>query len=351
MLGDGSLACRTNDAGDRLETLLHYAGGTCETPSSRAVRGFGYAYDGLGDRVLLQDTWDDGSLFLRFEAQFAVAAAGSSSRPTPTRRARGRTRAATARASGACPVPDVPPAHYLTALAPSARPPPLRRLRPAARHRRPARRWGERASYDLAGRTRAADAGGSRTWGPDSTLTDAGAAAGSLGSYTYDADGLRRRKLSPAADEGERLSVYDGGALVAELDAGTLAPRLLYLSAGEVLGVVDYASADPDGHVEWLHRDGMRSIVERTALDSVSGEARRVAGPFRYDAWGTLRDVSAPMPADGSTHLAYTGHVLDPETGLVYAKARYLVPELGRFLSDPYEGSLTTPSLHRSVCA
>ena len=42
--------------------------------------------------------------------------------------------------------------------------------------------------------------------------------------------------------------------------------------------------------------------------------------------------------------VGFTSHINDSETGLVYAKARYLEPETGRFLSeDPFRGSVGDP--------
>ncbi|WP_233843692.1 RHS repeat-associated core domain-containing protein [Dyella sp. 2HG41-7] len=51
---------------------------------------------------------------------------------------------------------------------------------------------------------------------------------------------------------------------------------------------------------------------------------------FDYRPYG---DQALGQPPDGP---GYTGHVNDPDTGLVYMQARYYDPELGRFLSvDP----------------
>ncbi|MDF1566371.1 MAG: hypothetical protein P1V51_25290 [Deltaproteobacteria bacterium] len=217
--------------------------------------------------------------------------------------------------------------------------------------------------YDDAGRTltrteaTGPTAGLPRTyqWNADDSLRTATAPDGSqLGGYAYDAASLRRRKLSSAAAEGDRLYVYDGSSLLAELDAVTGAPVLVYVYGTELLGVLDYRTGSEQA--QWLHRDGSRSVVERTAEDPATGTAVRIAGPYRFDAWGQYRGQGATgetPTTDGSTKVGYTGHLFDAETGLVYAKARYYVPEDGRFLSqDPLEGEMgAAPSLHRYAYA
>ena len=68
-----------------------------------------------------------------------------------------------------------------------------------------------------------------------------------------------------------------------------------------------------------------------------------------YDAWGNERErvgVSA-------NKFTFTGHELDEETGLIYAKARFYDPDVGRFLTqDSFLGDVSNvPSLHRYLYA
>ena len=68
---------------------------------------------------------------------------------------------------------------------------------------------------------------------------------------------------------------------------------------------------------------------------------------IQYDALGKNRNNTAPTSAEPK--LGYTGHQLDVETGVVYARARYHDSELGIFLSsDPREpGVGDAPWLNR----
>ena len=93
----------------------------------------------------------------------------------------------------------------------------------------------------------------------------------------------------------------------------------------------------------FLHLDALRSTVN---LTDEGGSARQ---SILYDAWGHERErigVSA-------NKFTFTGHELDEETGLVYAKARFFDPDVGRFLSqDAFLGeSSEPPSLHRYMYA
>jgi RHS repeat-associated protein len=69
--------------------------------------------------------------------------------------------------------------------------------------------------------------------------------------------------------------------------------------------------------------DGLGSV---TALTDGTGA---VAGRLRYSAFGVPQ--SSGITNDGFT---FTGHQYDSATGLVYARARYYDPTIGRFLSE-----------------
>ncbi|MBT2143981.1 MULTISPECIES: RHS repeat-associated core domain-containing protein [unclassified Rhodanobacter] len=80
-------------------------------------------------------------------------------------------------------------------------------------------------------------------------------------------------------------------------------------------GTVTYVYTDPQG----------TPLAEADASGNITAR-------FEYTPYG----VSVPSMGAAPNGVGYTGHVSDPETGLVYMQARYYDAEVGRFLSvDP----------------
>ena len=91
---------------------------------------------------------------------------------------------------------------------------------------------------------------------------------------------------------------------------------LLFLALGVAhAGTVTYVYTDPQG--------------TPLAEADVNGN---ITATYNYTPYGSMApNMSAPPNGPG-----YTGHVNDPDTGLVYMQARYYDPAVGRFLStDP----------------
>jgi len=74
----------------------------------------------------------------------------------------------------------------------------------------------------------------------------------------------------------------------------------------------------------YIHTDQLDSPIAETDATGL------VTARFRYEPFGLSLEAS---PVAGPS---YTGHVLDPNSGLIYMEARYYDPVIGRFLStDP----------------
>jgi RHS repeat-associated protein len=154
-----------------------------------------------------------------------------------------------------------------------------------------------------------------------------------VGTYGYDAQGLRITKQTAG---GLARYVYDqDSVLLRRDDSGT---KKYDYGPDRLLSVDDSAL----GRAYYLF-DALGSVVDLTT------PAGTLLAQYKYDAWGNLRS-SVDTPANV---FGFTGHEMDPETGLIYAKARFYDPEIGRFLShDPFEGDVgNPPSLHRYLYA
>ncbi|RDH44541.1 RHS repeat domain-containing protein [Zooshikella ganghwensis] len=157
----------------------------------------------------------------------------------------------------------------------------------------------------------------------------------SVGQFLYDARGLRVEKLG---NRGLERYTYDEQSVLAQLDS-TNQPIAHYdYGPGRLM-----ALTHRDEGTAFYHFDALGSIVNLTTT------AGAVQTRTLYDAWGHHR----LQEGDSWNRFGFTGHEEDPETGLVYAKARFYDPDVGRFLSmDAWEGDLTlAPSLHKYLYA
>ncbi len=151
------------------------------------------------------------------------------------------------------------------------------------------------------------------------------------GYYQYDYQGLRIRKSG--GPEGTVRYVYDDQSVLQQTDDN-----------GFTLSKYDYG---PDRLLSLNNTSEGRQFYLFDALGSISNLIQpdgALKARYRWDAWGNLRS----QVGSSANVFGFTGHELDDETGLYYAKARFYDPELGRFLTeDPVFGDLSDPpSLH-----
>ena len=137
-------------------------------------------------------------------------------------------------------------------------------------------------------------------------------------SYVYDGDGKRASKTVSSVTTPY---LYDANrGLPVLLEDGT---RRYVWGLGLTYEVESSAALV-------YHVDGLGSV--RALTDST----KAVVQTYESDEFGV------PIAATGgsSQPFGYTGEQRDPENGLVYLRARYYDPSLGRFLSrDPHAGS------------
>lgn len=87
--------------------------------------------------------------------------------------------------------------------------------------------------------------------------------------------------------------------------------------------------ADNGTNRKYLLADALGST--RNLIDSTGATVKS----YNYDVFGSIRTQSG----SGSTSFKFTGEQTDDESGLIFLRARYYDPEIGRFISkDPFRG-------------
>ncbi len=160
------------------------------------------------------------------------------------------------------------------------------------------------------------------TWSDADRLTSVTAPNGTTSTYRYDAIG---RRLEVNDNGSIRRFVYSGWNLRNEFD-GSNALRATYV-----------AGLFPDSVYE-IVRDGTRyyplfdGVGSVTTLTDATGAT---VGRVRYSVFGVPQSSGVTENA-----VSFTGHQFDAATGLIYARARYYDPTLGRFLSQDPESAV-----------
>jgi len=120
--------------------------------------------------------------------------------------------------------------------------------------------------------------------------------------------------------------VYDGQTVIGEIRSdGT--KRWYVLGA---MGYVCRIDEGANGEIlarDYFVYDGLGSC---RALVSSNGV---VVAKYDYDVYGSVRGQEGQR-ANNFKYVAQIGHPTDEETGLIYMRARYYDPEIGRFVSE-----------------
>jgi RHS repeat-associated protein len=170
-------------------------------------------------------------------------------------------------------------------------------------------------------------------WDARNTLTAVYENGTEVGRYDYDRNLIRVRRTT----QTENVEyVLDDKHVLNELDGSQAGKPSIrrYHYGTKVLAVTESAGTS------YVLNDGIGSATDFWSASGTLAKSRQ------YDAWGNFRNGTAP--AAGEAKVAYTGHQYDPETGWVYAKARYYDSGLGVFLSrDSYPfGPTDAPNLY-----
>ena len=159
-------------------------------------------------------------------------------------------------------------------------------------------------------------------------------------TYAYAGDGLRRHKTAPDGTVTEFTWDRSGALplLLAEATRppGAAAPskivRYVYSPDGTVLAQITEQGGTQT--IRWYHHDQIGST--RALTDNTGTVTTR----YSYTPFGE------PQAQDGDDliTMGWAGEYQDPETGLVYLRARYYDPKTAQFLTrDPIEHTTFDP--------
>lgn len=196
----------------------------------------------------------------------------------------------------------------------------------------------EQYSYDRVGRIterRHATAGQTTyTWDDRGYLIQV-TQPGATISYTYDALGQRKTKtVDGVTTRYVTAPIFGLSHVLMELDSNN-AIRRTYLYGGHT-----QLSEEPNP----AQRSADRYLLQGGSVANIThavNSAGVVENAYGYDAFGLRTTIAT---AGATTRHGYTGEQYDEETGLLYLRARYYDPAIGRFISvDPYLGRLEEP--------
>ena len=173
-------------------------------------------------------------------------------------------------------------------------------------------------AYDPNGNlTSRSDSGLSLVYDALNQLTQA-TLGGQVSGYAYDDQGRRIQKTAAGATTN---FLYSGPDIISEYGTVWGSPTAQYTHGPNTDDPIIRATATS---AQYFHPDGLGSVV------GVTNNLGGTDATQRFDAWGNRISATGTQPRYG-----YTGREPD-ETGLVYYRARYYDPTIGRFISrDP----------------
>lgn len=159
-------------------------------------------------------------------------------------------------------------------------------------------------------------------------------------AYRYQADGNLASRTKTKTDGTTTTTHYlvDTNLAFAQVvaeydDAGK--PTASYTYGDELL------QRTRAGQNTYFHHDGQGTV------DALTDDTGAAAQTYGYDAWGN------PVEAAGTDDnpYRYAGERYDTDLGLIYLRARWYDPKVGRFVSaDPFDGVSASPiTLHKYV--
>jgi RHS repeat-associated protein len=170
-------------------------------------------------------------------------------------------------------------------------------------------------------------------------------------NYIFDA---ANRLISVTGGGVNSTFTYDGDGNRVAQKVGS-SPAYTYLNdiATGFATVLD--ENGPDGHIQYVRGRGLISasspaftyFYHYDAQSTVAGltdSLGKVVKRYDYDVWGVPTGAVPSNKVGTQNKWSYTGEALDPGTNLIYLRARYYDPTIGRFISrDPFGGYERVP--------
>lgn len=170
--------------------------------------------------------------------------------------------------------------------------------------------------------------GRTNTWDSQNRLTqcvDNNGSTTETSDFTYGSDGLRRRAIVNNGTTNTTTDyVLDNDNAVREMQNGAAYATYLTGVSGPV-----YRRYDITGAVSWYVYDGLGSVIAE-----VSPTGAVTAGK-KYDVYGNVRpQYSTGISTTNHGFVGALGHMQEANTGLIYMRARYYDPVIGRFIRE-----------------
>lgn len=168
--------------------------------------------------------------------------------------------------------------------------------------------------------------------------------------YTYDADGLRTRKLvytyKSSTDKTEYLLkqydyVWKDGILDSEkyvsydedgVVTKTVVYKYLYDEYNSPIGIALWVDGEKNGNY-WYIKNAQGDVT------AIYCEGQGIVVNYNYDAYGNMKAVAGENGLAGAVvmilynSITYRGYYFDIDTNLYYLQSRYYFPEWGRFIN------------------
>ncbi|MFH0803311.1 MAG: RHS repeat-associated core domain-containing protein [bacterium] len=147
-------------------------------------------------------------------------------------------------------------------------------------------------------------------------------------SYLYNGNGLRVQKSRSGITTNYLLS---GSDVLNEWSSQGGPPPTYYILGGSMAGPLALQQPGEQGPVyHYSHTDGLGSI------HMLTDDPANITDGYGYDAFGVGMTPPNPPPNTTYNPYRYTGQQTDFSGSLVYLRARYYDPQVGRFISqDP----------------